>query len=183
MSEPQLGQTASSEWLLRMAEKEGNGITSVGGLVSRIRRNELGKLIYEATAEYCRNEHLRVPLPVIAWNGLEEKEREMYRVGADAVTNAGVAVRSVLYGFPAHAASLHLTHNQHKAYYETVEQWDKGSEDACRDWVSEEQRGKAIAANDVWELQWYPHTPIGSYCLLACDLGELMMVANEVEVN
>ncbi len=90
---------------------------------------------------------------------------------------------SFLSRLPPHAASLHLTHNQHKAYYETVEQWEAHHEDRCQDWVSDEQRAKAIAANDVWELQWYPITPIGSYCLLACDLGALLEAAGEVAAD
>lgn len=37
----------------------------------------------------------------------------------------------------------------------------------------------ALAANDFWELRYYPETPIGSRLLLACDLQELLTVANE----
>ena len=62
--------------------------------------------------------------------------------------------------WPKHEASLNLTHNQHKAYYLTVQQAleDGTFRDDC--WVSEEQKQKAIATNDCWELQWYPDTPI-----------------------
>lgn len=79
--------------------------------------------------------------------------------------------------FPPHAASLHLTHNQHKAYYETVEEY---TADSSHDsWVSEEQRAKAIASNDMWELQWYPDTPIGFYRLFAADLDVLLAASTD----
>ncbi|WP_020474177.1 hypothetical protein [Zavarzinella formosa] len=78
--------------------------------------------------------------------------------------------------FPKHAASLHLEHNTHKAYYLTVkqsiEQHDHGFRDD--DWVSEEQKQKAISTNECWTLQWYPDTP-GGFCLLsAADLDVLL---------
>ena len=46
-------------------------------------------------------------------------------------------------------------------------------------WVSEEQRQKAIATDSVWELHWYPDTPIGFIRLLACDLTALVLAAQE----
>ncbi len=81
--------------------------------------------------------------------------------------------------FPAHAASLHLTHNDHKSTYETIEAWEEHGERED-DWVSREQREKAIANDSVWELQWYPNTPIGFIRLLACDLDVLLAAAKEV---
>jgi len=79
--------------------------------------------------------------------------------------------------FPRHDAGLYLTHNEHRDVYESVEQYHAGSDDK---WVSEEQRQKAIAENNVWRLQWYPDTPIGFYELLACDLDVLLEAAKKV---
>ena len=83
--------------------------------------------------------------------------------------------------FPPHAASLHLTHNDHKSYYRTVaesiEDGDHGYEHRC--WVSDEQKAKAIATNECWTLQWYPDTPIGFCILSAADLDVLLHRANE----
>ncbi len=73
--------------------------------------------------------------------------------------------------FPRHEAGLYLTHNEHKDVYETVEQFYSNRP---FDWVSEEQRLKAIAENSVWSLQWYPDTPVGFYKVLACDLDVLL---------
>lgn len=73
--------------------------------------------------------------------------------------------------FPRHEAGLYLTHNEHKDVYESVEQFYSSH---LIDWVSEEQRLKAIAENSVWSLQWYPDTPVGFYKVLACDLDVLL---------
>ena len=78
--------------------------------------------------------------------------------------------------FPKHEASLHLTHNQHKAYYKTVQdQIDHeghGYTDDC--WVSPEQRQKAIDTDECWTLQWYPHSPSGFCILSAADIDVLL---------
>jgi len=81
--------------------------------------------------------------------------------------------------FPAHEASLHLTHNDHKGYYLTVQQAiearDHGYSEEC--WVSEEQKQKAIKTNDCWTLQWYPRTPVSFFILSAADLSVLLEAA------
>ncbi len=83
--------------------------------------------------------------------------------------------------FPKHEASLHLTHNEHKSCYQTVEQAiadsDFGYED--NNWVSDEQKQKAIATNECWTLQWYPYTPIGSYTKSAAELDALLDAVNK----
>jgi len=83
--------------------------------------------------------------------------------------------------FPRHAASLHLTHNQHKSYYETVAKAIESGTYDDEDWINPEQRQRALETNDVWELQWYPDTPVGSYRLLAADLDALLTAAVAVE--
>lgn len=83
--------------------------------------------------------------------------------------------------FPKHEASLHLTHNDHKSYYRTVaeaiEDGDHGYK--AEDWISPEQRQKAIDTNECWTLQWYPNTPVGFYILSAADLNALLEAANK----
>ena len=80
--------------------------------------------------------------------------------------------------FPQHKGSLTLTHNGHKDYYEAVESYERSSfPESPIGWVSEEQRRKAIEADDVWVLQWYPETPIGFVRLAACDLSALLEAA------
>lgn len=81
--------------------------------------------------------------------------------------------------FPEHKASLHLTHNEHKSYYQTVADriadGDHGYTADC--WVSEEQKQKAILTNECWTLQWYPDTPVGFCLLSAADLDALLQAA------
>lgn len=80
--------------------------------------------------------------------------------------------------FPAHKASLHLTHNGHLGSYQTVAQCIDAGDHGYTDWVSEEQKQKAINTNDCWFLQWYPNTPIGFCILCAADLDVLLEAAN-----
>ena len=90
-------------------------------------------------------------------------ECEVLTTGHVSFTAVNVMVGQ--FKWPRHAASLHLTHNQHKAYYQTVaqsiEQDDHGYQADC--WVSKEQKAKAIATNECWTLQWYPNTPVGFF--------------------
>lgn len=90
--------------------------------------------------------------------------------------------------FPSHKAGLQLSHNEHKNVYETVEEYTGdlmscGDEDpnSLGDWISQEQKDKAIKEQDFWELHWYPDTPVGFYRLWAYDIDELLRVANDVE--
>ncbi len=73
--------------------------------------------------------------------------------------------------FPPHL-TLSLRHNEHKACYQTVaeycEEFDRD------DWVSEHQRLKAMGTDEIWELQWYPDTPVGFCLRLAADLESLL---------
>lgn len=76
--------------------------------------------------------------------------------------------------FPEHDASLHLVHNDHKSNYLTVKQAVEMEDHGTRDWVSEEQKQKAIETNDFWYVQWYPKTPVGFCIMAAADLDVLL---------
>jgi hypothetical protein len=82
---------------------------------------------------------------------------------------------------PSDKAGLYLTHNEHRGVYRTVAERiaDGWLEDD--DWVSPEQKAKAIEMDEVWRLAWYPSTPIGFHVLLAADLDVLLDAANKVE--
>ncbi len=89
--------------------------------------------------------------------------------------------------FPRHAASLHLTHNDHKSNYMTAaeaiaeDDANRAEGHALYDWVNDEQKAKAIETNDFWHLQWYPNTPVGFCSLAAADLDVLLAAATEDE--
>jgi hypothetical protein len=82
---------------------------------------------------------------------------------------------------PEHKASLHITHNQHKDYYETVESYTGNFGSDRESWVSDEQKKKSLETQELWELQWYPLTPVGSYCLWGADLDVLIEEAFKIE--
>ena len=76
--------------------------------------------------------------------------------------------------FPTHKAGLHLTHNAHLDCYESVakhlEQWP----DRDGYFESPEHRQRSIDTNELWELHWYPRTPISFIVVHAPTLAELM---------
>lgn len=78
--------------------------------------------------------------------------------------------------FPPHKASLRLVHNDHHAIYVLAAEWIE--QNAWCDWISDEQKAKAIAADSIWTLQWYPDTPVGFHALAAADLDVLLEAAN-----
>lgn len=74
----------------------------------------------------------------------------------------GVTVPSV--------SSLSLSFNEHENYYLTIEDHFEERPSGRNDWISEEERAKAIAANTVWSAHLYPDTPIGFYRILGASL-------------
>jgi hypothetical protein len=77
--------------------------------------------------------------------------------------------------FPAHKGAMHISHNDHKNQYQTAEDWATDNEqDEFADWISEEERAKAISEDSIWTLQWYPETPVGFCCVAASSFEALM---------
>lgn len=72
--------------------------------------------------------------------------------------------------------NLTITHNDHNSVYRTV-----GEYATELDWVSEEEKQKAIASNEIWEIQWYPNTPIGFFRVAASNLDVLLDYVNSQE--
>lgn len=64
--------------------------------------------------------------------------------------------------FPKHKASLHINHNQHKAYYMKIEDYiaEKEKDDQIE---FKEIFDKCIEKDEIWEMQVYPLTPVGFY--------------------
>lgn len=71
-------------------------------------------------------------------------------------------------------SSLTLSFNDGNApNYMTVAQWLE-DHDEQHEWVSPEEREKAVATNRMWALHWYPDTPIGFFCCAASSLSVLL---------
>lgn len=80
---------------------------------------------------------------------------------------------------PKHEASLHITHNQHKAYYDKIEDYILQRQIDDEDWATPTSKETAIKTDSLWELQWYPNTPIGFNCVYGATLEEVITKANE----
>lgn len=80
-------------------------------------------------------------------------------------------------GFPP-CIALTVEFNPQAVYYQTVAQWIQERVDGVGEpqWVSDEERARAIAQETLWVCQWYPSTPIGS-CELAASSFEALMAA------
>lgn len=76
---------------------------------------------------------------------------------------------------------MHLSHNQHLNYYQSVEECIRDEDCDYTDWVNEEQKQKAIENNDCWTLHWYPNTPNGFITLAAADLDVLLDAAKDLK--
>lgn len=79
---------------------------------------------------------------------------------------------------PAHKCGLYLTHNEHKDVYDTVERFYD-----IEEFYSEEDYKKCCKTQDVWALQWYPKTPVGSYkiCGSSIEMLQLNLKENSYE--
>lgn len=75
--------------------------------------------------------------------------------------------------WPEHKCGLHVTHNQHKDYYETVEQ-ALGTTYNRGDFESDAKIDECIRLDSVWSMQWYPDTPVGFYVVCAPTFEEAL---------
>ena len=78
---------------------------------------------------------------------------------------------------PKHEASLTIRHNQHKDYYQSIEDYTEDYDNT--DWISEEDKQKCIDTNELWEIQWYPITPVGFHMIIGSSLELVLKYANE----
>lgn len=85
--------------------------------------------------------------------------------------------------FPAHKGSMMIIHNDHKDQYQTAEDWIKDNEcvpeTQYAEWISDDERQKAIDNDSIWTLQWYPDTPVGFQCVAASSFEALMEYFSE----
>lgn len=80
--------------------------------------------------------------------------------------------------FPKHECGLYLEHNDCRNGYQTVAEYlCRDSEDAEPTFQSDEHRQRCIDTNEIWELRWYPHTPVGFCWIAAPTLEELLAFA------
>lgn len=82
--------------------------------------------------------------------------------------------------FPEHKAGLTLNHNQHKNVYETVEEYINKNSQYYDDesWATPTSKKRAIETDELWELHWYPNTPIGFNTAFGAALEEVLNYVN-----
>jgi hypothetical protein len=82
--------------------------------------------------------------------------------------------------FPKHDCELVLRHNENRSIYQSVAEFleDRDDPNYAATWESAEHKARAIATNELWELQWYPNTPISFNNIMAPTLEELLSFAN-----
>jgi hypothetical protein len=80
--------------------------------------------------------------------------------------------------FPPHKCGLYLTHNEHRDYYQSVEAWDLAY--GGDDWLSDDERQRAIDTNEMWAIQWHPDTPSSCYRVLASSLDAVLRAAKQM---
>jgi hypothetical protein len=76
--------------------------------------------------------------------------------------------------FPKHI-NFTLEHNPHSLLYEEVEYW---LDNAMYCEVLPEDRDEMIKTGEIWELHWYPNTPVSFSCVAAATLDRVLQVAN-----
>lgn len=84
---------------------------------------------------------------------------------------------------PPHACELTITHNPHRTDYATVEKYLALCEERGNGYddseLTPEDRAKAIEADELWVVQWYPDTPVGSCVVAAATLERALERASE----
>jgi len=80
---------------------------------------------------------------------------------------------------PKHKVCLELVHNQHRAYYLSVKDYISNR----ISWKDDEAKNRSITSGELWELQWYPETPVGFHHLAAPTLQELLELAKEYDTT
>ncbi len=83
--------------------------------------------------------------------------------------------------FPKHHQMI-ITHNEHHTNYETVASYLERNEDhGGRILISESDKAECIRLNEIWEVQWYPSTPIGFHCVGSYSLEKCLEIINSNE--
>jgi hypothetical protein len=80
---------------------------------------------------------------------------------------------------PAHEITLTITHNQHRCYYESVRDYltSPHSQIEPSDFIDREDYDRCLAGDELWEICWYPNTPVGSNSAYGSTLAIALAVA------
>lgn len=107
--------------------------------------------------------------------------RRTPRPGAEAQTQTdqGRKALSDPIKWPKHDAEMIITHNAHKSDYQTVQEW-LGGYGGEGFWISQDEMARAIETDSVWEIHWYPRTPVSFHCVRASTFEAALKAAQEI---
>jgi hypothetical protein len=75
--------------------------------------------------------------------------------------------------------SLTIEHQPHAVYYDTVKQWlDEAARLETVD-ISLEDAAEMLRTGEVWEVHWYPRTPVSWCAVAAATLERALELALE----
>lgn len=77
---------------------------------------------------------------------------------------------------PPHAASLTITHNEHRDSYMTVAEFLEDS-DAHADSIVDQDI--LVVGDELWKIQVYPNTPVGFYVVYGPTLESIILKVME----
>ena len=73
---------------------------------------------------------------------------------------------------------VYLTVNEHRDYYDTpAQRLEELESRECPPKISDEVRAGILSSGNIVELQFYPDTPVGFYCIVHYDLDAALDAA------
>lgn len=83
--------------------------------------------------------------------------------------------------FPKHH-QMYISHNEHRTNYESVEQYFSGGYGKRnKEDILPEDLKECIKEDEIWEIQWYPKTPISFHHVAAASLERCLEIINSQE--
>ena len=73
--------------------------------------------------------------------------------------------------------SFTINYNQHKVFYDDAATYITEQKLNIK---SDSERAEMIDENEIWEIDWYPNTPVGSFQCAASTLEKLLQFAREI---
>lgn len=80
-----------------------------------------------------------------------------------------------LYPLPAHEI-LYITHNENRSFYQHLRDYIQSYPDI---FDNLEMNDRCIKEDEIWEIRWYPMTPIRFFIVYATTLDEVIKLMHE----
>lgn len=88
---------------------------------------------------------------------------------------------------PRHV-SIHIHHDPHKGSYESVQQYLRGKDHVNEgpsdgfdesEWLSRDDFKASVSEDSLWEIQWYPNSPVGFCTVYGSTFENAVICANQ----